>query len=222
MPRVSGSAAGSGTISAANSHTRSYTTTADADFLIVCVGSGKNAFGGLPAVSTVVWNSQNLTAIRRATNAKNCRAQIWGLQNPARSTTANCVVTMAGATTMSIAQIGYCVIRMDGSFTDRQPASGNSAAPSVAVSTARIDLVVDAMCGDTPTLASVGSGQTQLLRASGTGGTNSITIHASYEFGTGSSVTMDWSWAGSHQWATAAVSFQDYGLYTLPILGVGR
>jgi hypothetical protein len=156
------------------------------------------------SVSAVTYNSVSFTEVPgSATNNSNFYVRFYYLVAPA--TGANTFqVTFGGATAFDI---GCSILTFTG--VDQSVPLGTAAnaanfgtTPSVAVSAATDDLVVDAVCREHVGTFTVGAGQTQRVNTICPGGF--IKVASSTEPGS-TSVTMSWSDTNSGNWAMAAV-----------------
>lgn len=182
-------------------------------------------------VSTVTYGGVSLTLISGCTAEQaDIRTEQWYLIAPAAGT-ANVVVTLS-ATSGAIASTAVSFTGVDQStpLGTCVTATGFNAAPTVAVSSAAGELVVDALAvfdGIGAAAPTVGASQTQ--RAYGEHG------HAFGDFGAGASteagagtVTMSWSLSGSRWWAIAATPLKEAAggggstVRNLMLMGVGQ
>lgn len=158
-------------------------------------------------VSSVTYNGAALTSVGRVAGAGSFGGVVEIWRRIAPSTGANNIVANFSANT-DIVGGGHSFTGADqttpnGTFTS---ATGTSTAPSVSITSASDEIVIDGVLhthstGGTPTL-SVGAGQTQRWNA-----TPSVWIvgGGSTEAGAGS-VTMSWTASPSDPWAIAGVS----------------
>ena len=136
------------------------------------------------------------------------RAELWYKLMPAVGT-ANVVVTIAGGTVDAVGgAVSFFNVDQTTPLGTFVGATNTSTTPSVTVTSATGEIVVDVMSsnGDSGTV-SVGAGQTQQWNLkSGTGDGNEAGS-GSTESGA-SSVTMSWTLAASNKWAIGAVSIK--------------
>lgn len=156
---------------------------------------------GTRAVSGVTYAGAAMTSIGGITvGGFNMRTEQWRLIAPATGAN-NVVVTMNGTT----AEIKSGAVSMTGVHQTtmvgtQATASGSSTTPSVAVTSATDELVMDGIGADTPVSATVGAGQTERWKiVAGVGGAGSSEAGAA-------SVTMSWTLGVSTAWVIAGVS----------------
>ena len=130
---------------------------------ILIVGVSIAAGSAVPSVSSVTYGGVNLTFINAVSAPDVRRSEMWYLLNPT-SGTADIVVTLSG--------VPYAVLVGGSSFYNvnqsvplgtSNTATGWSATPSVTVSSAVNDLVIDNLVGYTY-ITAAGAGQTEMWR----------------------------------------------------------
>lgn len=190
--------------SAATSTTVSHTVAAGTDCLVVRVGFWNN-FG--VTISSVTYGGVALTLVGANTvSGASDAGGTYRLLSPTVGT-ANVVVTFSGTGApggVNAANLsGVNTTTPTGTFAT---ATGTSNTPSVAVSGATDDLVLDVMATDLGSAPGVGAGQTAQYAVS-SGGEG---VGISSEPGA-ASVTMSWSRTGSADWSIGGVAFKAAG-----------
>lgn len=193
-------AASTSKVTSATSLTWSHTCTGSDRVLVVGALINLNI-----AVTNVTYAGSGITSIQQVIGGGGfCRSEQWGKIAPATGAN-NIVITVASAT--GIVGGGESVTGADqgSGWQNGATASGVSTTPSVSVTSATGNLVVDAMVNgvntsDLPT-ATVGAGQTQRWNDQLT---NKIRGAGSTEPGAGS-VTMSWSLSSSDTWGICGV-----------------
>ena len=186
-------------------------TCAGANGLITVPVQIKN--NGSQTVTGVTYNGVALTLKAAVNNGTNIRSELWYLVAPATGAN-NIVITASASTRFTGGGISFNGADQTTPLGTAATATGNDTAPSVAVSAASGDIVIDSMAymginGTGLPTASVGSGQTERFNQSATGG---IGTEDKYVGGAGSteagaaSVTMDWTLSDTTQWATIGVA----------------
>jgi hypothetical protein len=180
--------------------TFAFTVSSASDRYLI-VGISQGSFE--PDVTGVTWNGTSMTLIGDSTVTadNNCRAYLYGLVAPA-ATTANIVVTLGGSGNerTQIAAAVYSGVHQTtpiGTAVTALVVGGN---PTVNVSSAAGELVVDACSVTSDVTLAAGGGQTQRV-ATTTG--NDVELGMSEEAGAGT-VTM--SWTGSTGFDAAIVA----------------
>ena len=192
------------------------------------VGSGSNRIllvgvslrnGGSQTVSGITYGGTALTLLGSAANGTNIRGELWYLKNPAAGA-ATVQVTISGAATYFAAgAASFFNVEQGSSFGTAVTGNGNSANPSVSVTSAAGELVVDILAKrNTSEAAVVGAGQTQLWNDWSTHETksNNAISAASMEPGA-ATVAMSWTFA-SRPWAIVAVPLKPAGVINYPML----
>jgi len=183
-------------------HTWSHTVGAGSNRVLVVGVSNRD---GTRTVSTVTYGGVALTRIGLQNGAGTAnRVELWRLIAPATGT-ANIIVTLSGSTETVAGAVSYTGVDQTTPFGTFASASGTSTAPSVAVTSASGEVVMDVVAanGDSDG-ATVGTGQTQRWNDfTGTGGGD---IHGAGSTEPGAaSVTMAWTLVASKAWAIGAV-----------------
>lgn len=179
----------------------SFTVSSNANrYLIVGIGSG----AGEPDVTGVTWNSTSLTLLKDSTAASDggYRTYLYGLVAPA-SATADIVVTLSGSGNerTSVGAAVYTGVDQStpiGTAVSALVVGGN---PTVDVSSASGELVIDAIGVSLDSTPVVGGGQTE--RVNVYDGSN-CRFGMSEEAGAGT-VTMSWTGTTGFDSATCAV-----------------
>ena len=196
--------------------TYTHTTTGNPTWSHTCTGAERAIIVGVSfnvadgkTITGVTYAGTALTFVGGVTSV-NWRTEQWKLSNPASGAN-NVVVTFSGtATNYSVSgAVSFTgAHQTTASLTGTQAtASGTTADPSVAVSSATGEIVVDTMAweGEVATYT-VGAGQTQRWNAAAV---NVVEGAASTEAGAGS-VTMSWT-GGAARWALAGVGVKPSG-----------
>ena len=131
------------------------------------------------------------------------RSSLWYLINPT-VTTANIVVTLASSADVGMIASSWEDVHQTTPFRASAGASGTGN-PSVVVSSAVGDLVIDSFDQDDTSTGTPGSGQTQLAQFEVTG---DFQMGSSTEAGASPNVTMDWTGFGSDDFSQVAGSLQ--------------
>ena len=195
----------SGTSSLSWSHT---VGSNDSRLLIVGVSVGTTT-----NVSSVTYGGVSLTRLTYKDNGSQNRTELWYLKNPS-SGAANIVVNMASSAMLTAGAISWYNVDQDTTFGTPVTASGSSQTPTVNVSSASDEVVVDAVAGHIDMSVgtmSVGSGQTQRWNRTQTESLmHGETAGGSSEPGA-STTTMSWSLSAggmSYSWSISAVSIK--------------
>lgn len=156
--------------------------------------------GTAQSISGVTYAGTAMTNIGGATDSADDRAQQWKLSNPATGTN-NVIVSFSGSVHAVCGAVSFTgAHQTTASLTGTQAtATGNSGTPSVNVSSASGEIVIDTL-GFFVAIATVGAGQTQRWNAT-----------ASLEYGAGSTeagastTTMSWTLDDIFPWALVGV-----------------
>lgn len=170
-----------------------FSHTSDGNHLIVRVN-----LRGSPSNVSVTYNSISVPLVIEKLGSFVYTA-IFHLATPASGAN-NVVVSWTGSCSYEVNAVNYSGA---GDPTNSISASGTSAAPSVTVTSASGNLVIDSCVFFSIATLTVGAGQTQQVNEN-SGGANPVTGAGSYESGA-SSVTMSWSASGSDFWAIVGV-----------------
>ncbi len=161
-------------------------------------------------VSSVSYGGTALTRLGTVTNPGGSlvTSEIWYLAAPAVGT-ANVVVTLAGSDTLAAGATNFYGVDQTTPFGTFVSATGSGGAPTVNVTSAAGEVVVDAAVFRARNTATVGAGQTQLW-VQGTGTSGSDTAGAGSTEAGAATVTMSWtsSGSGTGEWATGAVALR--------------
>jgi hypothetical protein len=177
-----------------------YSHTCTGSDLILLVSANLKRLGS-ETVTGVTYDGVALTLIDSDVGGQRY-ASLWYLVGPA--TGANDIVVSVSQTVQSVDSGSISLTGVDQSVPlgTANTANGSGTAPSVTVSAATDDLVVDALCIENAGTLSVGASQTQRYNAVGADGWNKRA--GSTEPGA-ASVTMSWSDTVGGQWAIVAV-----------------
>lgn len=163
-------------------------------------------YGNSQSVSTWTWNtSENLTSITSAVNGS-AKVEMWGIKAPSTGTH-NWVLTATGSTDIVAGCGSYTGVNQTTPLGTASQGAGASTAPSVTVSSAAGELVVDGLAVDSPSGSgyTLGAGQTERWSHTVAGGNfNNPEAVSSTEAGA-ASVTMSYTLNNSWNWALAAV-----------------
>jgi hypothetical protein len=202
-------AASSAVNSTATTNTLSWShTTSGSDRILIVGVSIRNESS--ETVSTVTYGTGNLTFVGAATNGTACRAEIWQLVNPA--TGANTVtVTLSAGSKFVGGAVTFTGVHQTTPFGTFVPATGTSITPSVNVTSAAAEAVIDTLAQrNSATTAAADSSQTGRWNdvTSGAGGTATNVRGAGSTEPGAASVTMSWTLSSSRPWAIGAVSLK--------------
>ena len=181
-------AASSATLSGPGTLSWSHTVAAGSDR---CLVIGYSDYGWITNATNVTYNAVAATSVSTATNGNGPVASLWRLVAP--DTGANTVsMDVTSQVTSSGGAVSYTGVDQTTPFGTAATATGASTTPSVVVSSASGELVVDALSsgGNTPT---AGAGQTSRIALANFFG-------MSEEAGA-ASVTMSWTTDTSNEWA---------------------
>jgi hypothetical protein len=158
--------------------------------------------------TTVTFNGVALSRLGRVTG-NGRTVELWFIRLPG-TTTADVVITPGVSREITAVVHNVNGADMDGVFRNLGVATGSSTAPSIAISSATNDLVLD-FCvsdGNSATLFAVGASQTPVHEQEAADTDEKSA--SSYEAGAGS-VTMSWTLAVSDAWTIAGVSIPTDG-----------
>lgn len=178
------------------------TSTSSNRLLVLLLG-----FGDAASISSVTYDGNAITRLGGAANDVD-KMDIWYLVNPP---TGSATISMQAADTAvwSVAALDIAGAHQSTPFGTEATNTGSSTNPSVTVSAATGDLVVDGVAAGDPNnayTATAGAGQTERLNQdSGTNGDWDIKALGSTEAGA-ASVVMDWSLSSSRPWASIGVA----------------
>lgn len=206
------------------SWTHSISTLAQNTVLIVGAETGNNP---AVSVSSVTWNNSNLSNSINAiaatqsdgnTGLANC--SLWFLSQPQAGTFTIIVTPSGTASELQGGSASYANVSISGTFNNSSPqkSSGASSDPSVSVTSATGELVVDCVVVNLigiPT-ATPGAGQTQISNQNR--GSGSSMILMSDEAGA-ASVTMSWSGiaASGSGWGQVGASIRPFAGPTITV-----
>jgi len=185
----SASSANTGPATAAATLTFAHTVGAGASLLLVDV----HANDGTATVSSVMYGTANLTQVGSAVAPLTLnRAEIWSLVNPPAGTD-NVVVTLSAAENLAAGAVSYLGVDPATPFGMSASASGVAVGPSVVVTSATNQVVVDAVSADGDALSlTAGAGQSQQYNTN-TGILPTNILAAGSTAPGAASVTMSWT-----------------------------
>lgn len=156
---------------------------------------------GSPSYTSVTWNGVALTLLTNKISGEGAaNVAIYYLVNPA-SGNRSLVITGAAITDeVHVTASSWFGVNTITPFRASNSANASGTAPSVAVTSAANDVVVDCVGGNAANTTAMGGGQTALRPF---GGVNA----SSYKVASGTSTTMSWT-TGSENWAIVAGSMQ--------------
>ena len=184
---------------------------------VVCVATHKQSTNPV-VLSVVEWNDVSLLAntvgaAAVETASAGSFAQLFYLKNPTCDNSAHnvdiTITSTAGYLTAGIVFLKDVDITSATPHDTQASTTGTASVPSLAVTSATGDLVVDCAAAKNRSDLAVGAGQTGATSATTSGtGSNNETGGLSYEAGA-ASVTMNWTSAGgtSASWAQVGASF---------------
>ncbi len=161
--------------------------------------------GAAATVSSMTYNGVALTDSATATNGTRIANQRYLVAPASGSNTFQCNYSNTGSFDLGCLAISMTGVDQSTPTGTANTATGSSTTPSVVVSSATDELVVDTLFIDHTAALSVGAGQTERVNAITSNGF--IKYTASTEPGA-SSVTMDWTNGGSTTWAIVATPFK--------------
>lgn len=176
------------------SRTWSHPCTGSDRFLVVCIAVYTNTAG----VSGVTYAGVSMTLIGTITATGGCVVHMYALKNPASGAN-NVVATLSGPPWYyAFAAASYTGVDQTTPYGTYASASGGSGTPTVDVSSASGELVVDALAARMNP-SSPGSGQTQRALVNNASDGANIRAAISEEAGA-ATTTMSWSGSGA-TWA---------------------
>tara|TARA_Y100000310_G_scaffold65548_2_gene61043 strand:- start:1837 stop:4668 length:2832 start_codon:yes stop_codon:yes gene_type:complete len=201
--------------------TLSHTVATGANRLLV-VGVTSHTPAGAPSRPTgVTYDSVAMTEITAARgNSTDVTVTLWYLIAP-NVGTANIVATFGAGQRAQVTAVSLSGVDQSTPVENGNSATGTSTAPSVAVTTAVRDWVVDCVGFEDPTADSAAAGTGQTER----GETHDAPHGAatSTEEATGASTTMSWTLDSSVEWAIGAVAINPATVQTsntiIPVTG---
>ena len=174
-------------------------TTSGADRALIVGVSFWN--GSTESITGVTYAGTAMTSIGSALSPNNERAQQWKLSNPATGAN-NVVVSFSSVVDAACGAVSFTGARQTtASLTGTQAtATGTSTAPSVNVSSAPGEIVVDTLSSDVGDPDTVGAGQTERWNASSPEADGAGSTEAG-----AATVTMSWTLGASVPWALVGV-----------------
>lgn len=205
----------SGSQDSANNLSFSYTSPGDVDLLVVVVAYwdvNNITIGDLDhsGIASVTFNGDALTFVQNSaeTGAPGFLTEIWQRVAPDVSTTANVVITYAGASGTPIAGVAVGIKGANQTTplanATQNATTGPGTGPSVSISSATDNLVIDGIwVDDDSTNLTAGAGQTEQAEVTVTGwGKLAVSTEAG-----AASVTMSWTTPNA-TWAHIGASIQ--------------
>lgn len=192
------SAASSGSTSTL---TWSHTTSSGSNRLLVVGVTIKNRIG--ETVSGITYNGVPLTRIDAKINGTNVRIEMWQLVAPGTGTH-DIVVTLSASAKVVGGATSWTGVNQTtpiGTFASASNIIGN---PTVNVSSATNEIVLDTLGVDGTATATVGGGQTQHWNLTTSGLLSDVRGAGSSETGA-TTTTMSWTLGSSQPWAIGAV-----------------
>lgn len=187
--------------------TWNHTVTSASSNLLLVVSVAIDAPGGGDPVISATYNTVAMTKASAVEDGGgNARSELWYLAGPA--TGLNQVKVVKTLTKKAVvSSLSFAGVDQTTPVGLSASAQATSASPSVVVSSATNDLVVDSCAISTAagTTITVGPGQTQRTNSKHSG--NTPNDSTSTEPGA-ASVTMSWDISASRAWATAGVSIK--------------
>ena len=169
-------------------------------------------------VTSLTYAGQALTLVGRG-KATGGRVEIWELVSPTVGT-ANIVANFNNKQQVVAGAVDFFGVDQTAPTGTFISAGGTSTAPSVDVTSAIGDIVIDALWGNDGVTATAGAGQTvQWTNATGSS-TNFIRGAGSTEAGA-ASVTMSWTLNSSVQWVDGGVSLHQF-VNSAPMLDASK
>lgn len=205
MPSASNPQTNSATSGATSISKTSYTPSAGSNRIVVAVVS-LNADAGIPTGFSGTFGGNAMTLLDSQANGDSVVVMLYIKEANFPSVPAT--VTVNWTNSAGVVLGVYTILDADQTtpFGTVAKATGNSTAPSVAVTSEAGDLVVDAvaMVAFTTDTFNVGSGQT-VIHSLHSGSGSSVRGASSYESGA-SSVTMSWLNTSSFTWSIMGVT----------------
>ena len=180
------------------SHTWSHTVGAAGTNRILIVGTSAES---AVAVTNVTYAGQSLTLLGgQSTPGSVTRTELWYILAPATGTN-NIVVNLGANKKLAAGAASWTGVHQTATFGTAVFASGTSTSPTVDLTSASGEVVVDAMANKSSTSRTEGANQT--LHWSGNSGGKPSSAGSS-ESGA-ATVTMSWTLGASVEWAIGAV-----------------
>ena len=160
------------------------------------------------SVTSVTYDGSALTLLGNSTfsGGDSTRAELWILKLPSAGT-ANVVINMSAASEFVAGATNFFGVDQTTPTGSVSGTAASTATPSVVVTSAAGELVVDTVAKRADSGGTVGANQTQLFQRSTGGGGSNQQGASSWEAGA-ASVTMSWSMSGSGESAIAAVALK--------------
>lgn len=185
--------------------TYSHTIATGASILVVAAGVRDiSGAGDSPTFTSVTFNGIAMTELtNEVTSDGYLRAGIFYLVDPPVGTFSIVITGSAATGEVYGGSSSWFNVKASSPFRGFNKATGSTATPTVNITTVASDMAVDSVASPTVVVNTVGAGQTVFGIA--VPGVQS----GSYEFATGTSVTMSWTLAGSGTWVivTGAMIF---------------
>ena len=203
-------------LSATNPITFNHTCSGHDRYLIVGISSRS----GGATVSSVTYGGVAMTALGTAANLSFSVMFMYGLVNPPGGTN-QVSVTMSAVSQIVIAAVCFNGVAQTSSTGTFASATGTNAAPSVNVTSATGELVVDTLAhreASPVTTVTVGAGQFQIWQDN-TGATTADILGAGSTEPGAATVTMSWTATASARWAIGGISLRPAATRNNPWLG---
>lgn len=181
--------------SSPSSFTEAFTVSGTNRLLLVTV----SRFPSANTISSLTYNGDALTKLDTQIDADDQAVEIWYLVNPDTGTN-NIVGNLTAGTEIVLGFTSWTCVNQSTPLGTQAKAAGSGTTPSVNVSSASGELVIDAVETFGGTL-SVGAGQTQRINRNDGAG---FLLGTSTEAGAGT-VTMSWTKSASSSWAIIGV-----------------
>jgi hypothetical protein len=186
------------------------TTASSATFSHTCAGSDRHLavevgwWTGGVSISSITYNGVSLASMVSGTHeGSNGFQAIWGLVAPATGAN-NVVVTFSASCEHAVGATSRNGVDQTTPAGSSNTASGSSTGPTVDVSSASGEVVID-VCSAFSTTFAQGTGQTERWDLGNSGG---IEEAASSDEAGAATVTMSWTLGTSRQWGMAAVALK--------------
>ncbi len=190
--------------------TWSHTVSGSGTNRLLVVGVSHRTANSAATVTGVTYAGLPLTRVGMATQT-NVRVHLWYLINPPTGTN-SVVVALSNQEKMVAAAVSLTGVRQSAPLGTFTSSIGNSTSPSVAVSSATGDVVLDVMGAQGTSTATVGPGQTQRWNTVTTGNSANSNVRGTGSTEPGAStVSMSWTLGAAQYWAIGAVPIRPAG-----------
>lgn len=186
--------------------TQSYTVNNGTNGILI-VGLSLQGTGSPPTGTAVTYNGVAMTLVpsSRAVNGNHV-TELWYLLSPATGAH-NIAASWTGNSNVVIGAISYVGVDAVTPLGTANTATGSSTAPSVIVSSATGEVVIDCIVTNSNPTYTAGSGQTKQWDNSSNIPTPNCKGGGSTEAGA-ASVTMDWTLGSSQLWCISSVAIK--------------